>query len=213
MTYFPFFTDIENKRFLIIGGGDVAKEKVSRLGAFTDNICVIAPETDIEGVRVKRKLFEESDLDEADICVCAAGDRELDRRVAKLCGQRNIPVNVADDADLCTFIFPALVKRGDLVIGITTSGASPAFASLLRKQIEEALPEDIEDVLDLMRGLRDIMPGLISDPKKRSSAYKHILAELLAVEGTISETDAASVIEKYMAGKRIADPDGDRSDG
>ena len=219
MTYFPFFMDVEDKRFLIIGGGAVAKEKVSRLRQFTDNISVIAPKTDIGEVCVKRKHFEESDLEEADICICAAGDRELDLRVAKLCKERGIPVNVADAAELCTFIFPALVKRGDLVIGITTSGTSPAYASLLRSQIEEGLPADIEKFLDLMGEIRDLVPCLVSDPKERKEIYKRILSDLLSEGGAAAGATAGSITEKYISNAQISeitqmkDPGGGDQDG
>ena len=180
MSYFPFFEKIDNKCFLIVGGGRVAAEKAARLSAFTDRITVVAAETAITGVSVIRRGFEESDLDAADYCICATDDHEENARIAALCRGRHIPVNVVDDPDLCSFIFPALIKKGDLAIGISTSGSSPTCASYLRRQIEDNLPEHIEEVLDQMGALRKSLPEEEPDAAKRREIYREELDRLLS---------------------------------
>ena len=139
MSYFPFYTNISNKTFLIIGGGTVALEKVDRLRRFTDSIIVIAPLTEIKGMEVKtpirgadrvqilRREYREEDLPLGDYVVAATGIREVDRRVAEDCRRRKIPVNIVDDQAYCDFIFPGIVKRGPLTVAISTSGTSPAY--------------------------------------------------------------------------------------
>ena len=112
MSYFPFFTDISDKTFLIIGGGNVAADKILRLKRFTDRIIVIAPETEIEGVQVIRKEYDSGDLALGNYVVAAVGEQEIDRQIARDCRAAGIPVNVVDDIEYCDFIFPSIVKTG-----------------------------------------------------------------------------------------------------
>ena len=175
MSYFPFFTDISDKTFLIIGGGNVAADKILRLKRFTDKIIVIAPETEIEGVRVIRKEYDSTDLMLGDYIVAAVGVREIDRKIARDCRAAGIPVNVVDDIDYCDFIFPSIVKKGKLTVAISTSGSSPLYARMLREQIEEILPEDIEQILDEMQELREKTAEEVTDQKERARIYREAL--------------------------------------
>ena len=97
MGYFPFYYDITGRTFLVIGGGKVAGEKVERLRRFTDAIIVIAPRTQIRGVRILRREYRGEDLALGDFVVAATGIRELDRKIAEQCRERGIPVNTVDD--------------------------------------------------------------------------------------------------------------------
>ena len=133
MGYFPFYYDITGRTFLVIGGGKVAEEKVERLRRFTDAIIVIAPRTQIRGVRILRREYRGEDLALGDFVVAATGIRELDRKIAEQCRERGIPVNTVDDQAYCDYIFPSIIKRGDLTVAISTSGTSPAYAMQLRK--------------------------------------------------------------------------------
>lgn len=177
MTLFPFFEDIENKNFLVIGGGRVARGKIERLRQFTDHIKVIAAESDIGGYI--RKEFEESDLESADYVIGASDDRRLNKRISLLCQERGIPVNIVDDPELCTFIFPGLIKKGDLTIGISTCGKSPALSRYLRKEIESALPDNIEEIIEQMNDLRDTLKNEVPNQKDRAEILKNRLAELM----------------------------------
>ena len=133
MRYFPFFSDISSKTFLIIGGGPVALEKVNRLRRFTQDIIVIAPRTQIEGeptqvprkgagkVQILCKEYSREDLALGDYVVAATGLRDVDRKIAADCRELGIPVNVVDDREYCDFIFPSVVKRDSLTVAISTS--------------------------------------------------------------------------------------------
>ena len=172
MSYFPFFENIDDKNFLVVGGGKIAAEKVARLRAFTDCITVVAGETAITDAAVIRRNFEETDLDTADYCICATDDPAENARIAALCRARGIPVNVVDDPEQCSFIFPALIKKGDLAVGISTSGSSPACAAYLRGQIEEVIPDHIDEVLEHMSELRRTLPEEEPDAARRKEIYK-----------------------------------------
>ena len=94
MSYFPFFENIDDKNFLVVGGGKIAAEKVARLRAFTGCITVVAGETAMTDAAVIRRNFEETDLDAADYCICATDDSAENARIAALCRARGIPVRI-----------------------------------------------------------------------------------------------------------------------
>lgn len=177
MTLFPFFEDIENKTFLIIGGGRVAKGKVERLRQFTDNIIIIAKESDIDGFL--QKDFEESDLELADYVIGATDSNVLNEKIYRLCDEKNIPVNIVDNPKLCTFIFPGLIKRGDLTIGICTGCKSPAASKYIRKEIENMLPENIDSIIEEMGAFREKLKREIPNQEERSRILKNKLIELM----------------------------------
>lgn len=199
MNYFPFYYDITGKTFLIIGGGRVAREKADRIRRFTQNIIVVAPETAIEGVRIIRREYREEDLSLGDYVIAATGIRDVDRKVASDCRSRGIPVNTVDDQAYCDFIFPGIVKRGDLVVAVSTSGTSPAYAMQLRKEIEEILPEGIDSILARMGALRSKTAERIGDQKLRAAAYKRILALLIASDNAAGDEEIDAVISELIA--------------
>ena len=208
MSYFPLFLDITNKTFLIIGGGPVALEKVSRLRRFTEDIIVIAPQTQIEGTRTAKpqkgagevqilcREYREEDLVLGDFVVAATGIREVDRKVAADCRRRGVPVNVVDDQEYCDFIFPSIVKRDSLTIAISTSGTSPAYAMQLRKEIEQILPDQIGPILTRMGNLRGEVSERVTDQKARAAAYRIILAALIESENRLTDEEIEEMIEE-----------------
>lgn len=220
MTVFPLFENIDQRTFVIVGGGDVARRKVERLLSFTNRITVIAEETDLtpaNGVRILRKKLAMQDLDQADFVIAATSDRALNREIAGYCSANRIPVNVVDDPALCTFIFPSIIKRGDLTIGISTGGASPAYARMLRKSIEDMLPEHIGSILETMGRLRRTVPKTVHRQADRSACYREILALLLASDGDVSAEAIEEIIRKWAEPeeeqilKKPAEPSGSNS--
>ena len=173
MNYFPFFVNVEELHGVIVGGGKVAAEKVERLSIADARLMVIAPEMDeeIRGyqdvVTLKFKPYEEADLADADYVIAATGIPEIDRAVYEDAKRRNILVNMVDVPEYCDFIFPSVVKRGKLVAGVSSSGASPLAAVRLRKEIEKIIPEEIEEKLDYLFEARRKAKEEIKDPKER----------------------------------------------
>ncbi len=118
MSYFPMMIDLQNKAVLVIGGGEEGYKKTEILNRFGARVTLIArdalPEALKCSVRYEQRGFDDSDIDgEAySLIVAATDDRELNERISRLAGQRRIPVNVVDNTQLCTFIFPAIIKGG-----------------------------------------------------------------------------------------------------
>ena len=162
MSWFPFFIQLENAPGLLVGGGQVALRKAEKLLSFGPKLTVVAPEicpelAALEGPNLTlcRRPFCESDLDPLPAFVIAAtSDPATNRRIAALCRERRVLVNVVDDPSACGFYFPALVQRGRLTVGISTGGASPTAAAWLRKKIEALLPEGFAGLLDRLEAKR-----------------------------------------------------------
>lgn len=144
MAYFPMFVELEGRPCLIVGGGAVALRKARRLLPYGPCLTVVAqsfvPELEaLEGAALCRRAFRPRDVEGQALVVAATGDGALNREIAALCRARRIPVNAVDDKDNCTFLFPALVRRGPLSIGISTGGASPTAAVYVKEKSKPRL--------------------------------------------------------------------------
>ncbi len=140
MGYFPFFMDLEGREGLVVGGGAVALRKLQKLLPYGPRLTVAAPEllAEIEalpGLTRLRRSFAPAMLEGKGFVIAATDDREVNRGIAALCRERGIPVNAVDDKEQCTFLFPALVKRGYLTVGVSTAGASPSAAAWVGRSV------------------------------------------------------------------------------
>lgn len=187
--WFPFFVRLDGAAGLLVGGGRVALRKAEKLLPYGPRLTAVAPAFCPELVRLAQdagmellpRAFSETDLDASPAFVIAATDDEaLNRRVAALCRQRGILVNVVDDPEACGFLFPALVRRGRLSVGISTGGASPTAAVWLKEQIERLLPPDFAGTLDrLARRRADVQAGC-PEEAQRAERFREAFARDLA---------------------------------
>lgn len=187
MAYFPMFVELEGRRVLIVGGGKVALRKVEKLLPYGPEITVVAPELCDElsimpDIRTIEKSFSEEFLQNADIVIAATDDRELNKRVSELCRAKRIPVNTVDDSELCSFIFPCLVKKGDLSIGISTGGASPTAAIAFKEMIAASVPDNIDEILDYLGSIRPAVKAGFAEESVRSRIFRELF-ELCIVRG------------------------------
>ena len=219
MNLFPFFENIEGRRFLIIGGGRTAKQKLSVLRRFTDRITLVAEETDLADdagtsagladdagagqnladgagasadqadntgaapeLRILRKRFAPEDLELGDYIVAATGDRELNREISRLAKESGKPVNVVDDAELCTFFFPALVRRNLEASRSETRREGNECTARRPPEHEKRLPENIEEILDTLERCRSWLPEILPEQKDRGMFLKELMQGLLRGE-------------------------------
>lgn len=175
MAYFPFFVELSGQSGLIVGGGTVALRKAGKLLPYGPRLTVVAPEilpqlAALPGVQLLSRPFRPQDLDGQSFVIAAADDPAVNRLAASLARKRGIPVNAADSKEDSTFLFPALVRRGELSVGISTSGASPTAAVWLKDQVETLLPQHLEEILLWLEQLR---PQLTQGPL--SPVQRHAL--------------------------------------
>src|SRR6266542_3330518 len=140
--YFPAFLDLVRRRVVVVGGGQVATTKVSALlPCQAAPLLVVAPHASAfireqPAVEWRAREYQASDLDGAEYVFAATDDRALNARVAADARARKIPVLAVDDVPNCDFIAPAIVRRGDVVIAISTGGRSPAMARRVREHLD-----------------------------------------------------------------------------
>jgi len=165
MRYLPVFLDLASGTVALVGSGPVALNKLRLLRAAGANVRWYSSSADVaEEVLIASPPSGRLELSFADplqadfsefVAVVSATGVTLDEGVAALARARNVPVNVVDRPDLSTFVFPAVVDRGDVVVAIGTGGASPVLARRVREWIEAVLPARIGELASLMRRYRE----------------------------------------------------------
>lgn len=166
MSFFPAYFNLNNKKILLVGGGYIALEKLEKLVDFTQEITVISKEFSDDfstfatehNIEMQKRVYKKGDIDGFDIVIVATDTIPIHKAIFQESRSSRILVNSVDDTAYCDFIFPSYVKRGDLTISISTSGASPALAKRLRAYIEKLIPSNMQSFLEEMRGLRKTMP-------------------------------------------------------
>ncbi|MFM8794622.1 MAG: bifunctional precorrin-2 dehydrogenase/sirohydrochlorin ferrochelatase [Acidimicrobiales bacterium] len=155
---FPVNLNIEGRPVLVVGGGRIALRKTEQLVVCGADITVVAPDI-VPGfaglpVTCVQRGVEPADLEGRWLVITATGVREVDQMVHDECNARRIWVNSADDPERCSFTLPAVVRRGDLLITVSTAGASPAVSSYLRARLAEAIGPEWESVVREIGGMR-----------------------------------------------------------
>lgn len=206
MAYFPFFMELGGKEGLILGGGTVALRKIEKLLPFGPVLTVVAPEIlpqirEISGLKLCQRPFAPADIHAGLAFVIAATDaKEENQRIAALCQAHRIPVNVVDDPKACTFLFPALVQRGKLTVGISTAGASPTAAVRVKEQIRDLLPEGYGDILEYLEEKRIQIKAALPE-KDQGGALRSLCDACLKQGGALSEDGYAKILQGKKAGK------------
>jgi len=149
---FPLFLRLEGRRVLVVGGGKVAFEKAEALGAAGARVRVVAPEVHPDFVRVadaiETRAFVEGDLEDAWL-VMAAATAEVNRVVKRAADRHKVFVVAVDDVENCSAIGAAQLRRGGLTVAISSDGRAPALVALLRRALEEVIPEEVHSWVTL----------------------------------------------------------------
>jgi precorrin-2 dehydrogenase/sirohydrochlorin ferrochelatase len=167
---FPIFVKLESLTTLIVGGGNVGLEKISAILRNSPNAPVILVARTIHpdihllsqkhpNVTLIERNFRLWDLWSADIVLLATNNRETNQTILKFAKGRGLLVNVADTPDLCDFYLGSVITKGELKVGISTNGKSPTIAKRFREFLEDAIPEEINELLDNMNGIREKVKG------------------------------------------------------
>ncbi|MDD2358208.1 MAG: bifunctional precorrin-2 dehydrogenase/sirohydrochlorin ferrochelatase [Thiovulaceae bacterium] len=166
MSYFPAFIKLDQQKILIVGGGKVAYEKLEHLLDFTQDIEIIAKAYSKEMLALigqnkltwEERIYQKGDIRGFSIVIVAVDDIPLQAEIFLESKQYNCLCNSVDSTNYCDFIFPAYIKKDDLTIAISTSGASPAFAKYLKSYLNALIPSTISDFLQEMKQLRTTLP-------------------------------------------------------
>ena len=204
MAYFPMFVELEDKEVLVVGGGMVALRKITKLRSYGAKIRVVAPQI-VEQIRqytdvtIKERVFKEKDLNVRPIFVIAAtNDHRVNQAIARGCKERNIPVNVVDDLEHCSFVFPAVVKKGTFSAGFCTGGASPSASIYFKEQLKGMLPENLDDMLGWLEAQRVELKERIPEQAVRAGVFRQMFRGCMERGRILSREE----MESYINGRR-----------
>lgn len=182
MKYYPAFINLINKKVIVVGGGGVAARKVLSLTKAGASVTVISPELTAglarlkaEGkIRHKKRTYQKGDLRGAFVVIAATSSEETNRKVAQ---DAEHLINVTSIPAEGNFIVPSMIKRGPLMIAISTEGASPAVSKAIRKEIEKNYDREFIRYLRFVELVRKKAMKMISDSKKREKFLKYLASE------------------------------------
>ncbi|MGJ4787336.1 bifunctional precorrin-2 dehydrogenase/sirohydrochlorin ferrochelatase [Leptospira koniambonensis] len=182
----PVFIKLENKKVLVVGGGNVALEKLQHLKDTGCILTVISKEFKSETVRllssikdtkIETREVNVSDLDGFDLVYSATNDRQTNRDLVEYAKQKKIWINCADDPSLCDFYSSAYFDRGPIRVAVSTQGGFAGLAGTIRTILEEILPKDHDQELENLLEIRNLSKSKLGDPEKRKAALKFLLGE------------------------------------
>ena len=183
--YYPIYLDIEGRNVIIIGGGNVCARKAETMMRYGARVTIVAPEftDEIEGwaregcLALKRKTYDASDLDGANIVIASTDIQSVNEQIAADCRARRIPVNVVDVTPLCEFIVPAIIESGSVQIAVSTGGRSPALARTLKEDLQRFIGPEYSEVNDVLGTLRDGAKSVLPTDMDRKRFFDGIIAQ------------------------------------
>jgi len=188
MQNYPIFVDLKEQNCLMVGGGPVALRKIRLMISAGAKITVIAPElcSDLQsefGSQIKHhaRKFSDADINGYRLVTAATSEPQVNQRVSELCQAENIPVNVVDQPELCSFITPSIVDRSPVLIAISTGGDAPVLARMLRTKLEAFIPASYGKLAATMGRYRDALKRAVPEERDRRMFWEKV------VQGPIAE--------------------------
>ena len=226
MDYLPVFQKVTGKLCLVVGGGEVGKRKAGVLLEAGAKVRVVAPQIDpalaaMHGIEPVVARFEEKHLDGVTLIIAATNDRGVNKQVSALAQARNIPVNVVDDPELCSFIMPAIMDRSPLMVAFSSGGASPVLARMLRGKLETMIPQGYGRLTAFCARLRNTVKERVTNPPMRRIFWENVLEGAIAEKVLAGDEAGAEAMlldqlengnteprgEVYLVGAGPGDPD------
>ncbi len=180
---YPVFFDIRGKRCLVVGGGKVAERKIYGLLSEQAEVVIVSPEVTTTIARLaahgqcclQKRTYHADDLHGVFLVFAATDSPDVQQQIAVDAKASGIPVNVADKPELCTFHVPAVLRRGDLTLAVSTAGKSPALAAMVRQKLAGQYGDEYEQLLQLMGKLRPLVIGAADTSDERKTLFQNIL--------------------------------------
>ena len=214
MSFYPILIRLKEMKVVVVGGGMVAQRKIDTLLACHADVHVIARELtpklneylEEKRITLRGYEFKESHLDGAFVVIAATDDPILNRQVSEMASARGLLINAVDQPADCNFIVPSILRRGDLMIAVSTSGKSPAFAKKVREGLEEQFGDEYGSFLVLMGRLREeILEKRLSQEENKQIFHKLVNSP---IPEAIAEKDwngVAVILNKIMNTEKTAE--------
>ncbi len=207
MDFLPVFLNIESRSCAVVGGGDVAARKARLLRAAQGSVTVIAPrlgkelqkQADDGEITHLHMPHSQADLADYALIVAATDDAAANQHIAEAAKQLNIPVNVVDNPDAGTFIMPSIIDRSPVIAAVSTGGASPVLARLIRARLESLIPAGYGRLGELTARYRERVKRAFHSTDDRRRFWDRILQGSVAervFSGHMDEAEA--VLEKEL---------------
>src|SRR6266478_2400646 len=195
MTLFPMFVKLEGRSCLVVGAGSIGEPKIGSLLASGGTVRVIAPNasaTVAEWARAgtivwEAREFQTTDLDGVFLVIGATSSRDVNEVIFLEARRRNILCNVVDDPEHCDFYYPAVVRRGQLQIAISTAGESPALAQKLRRELESQYGPEYESWVEQLGKARSELFARDINPEERRRRLHELASQPPLAAGLISK--------------------------
>jgi precorrin-2 dehydrogenase/sirohydrochlorin ferrochelatase len=162
--YFPIVLKVGGEHVVVIGGGEVAEGKVRSLMDAGAKVTLVSPEA-----------YQASDIAGALLVIAATDDVQIQERVWRDAHEKRILVNTVDEPERCDFIMPSVVRRDDLIVAVSTSGKSPAFAAWLQRRLAEFVTADFGRVVSLLGSIRDEVRRRFKTVPERKRVYQRVI--------------------------------------
>jgi precorrin-2 dehydrogenase/sirohydrochlorin ferrochelatase len=207
MTYYPIHLDIKNRNCLSVGGGAVGTRKVNAMMQCGARVTVVSPDPTPQltrlasegAVTLKKRAYRSDDLAGMFLVIGATDDESLNRQISKDAEQAQILCNIADRPEVCNFILPSIVRRGDLVITISTSGKSPALAKHLRQKLETQFGREYADFLLLMGAIRQKLLSQSHEPEAHKTLFNQLIdSDLIQLMQAGKTEEINSLLHKIL---------------
>jgi len=204
---FPISLKIAGRRCVVIGGGEVAAQKVDSLLTCGGEVTVVGP-TLCEALTRKKassavyhvaREYQRGDLEDAFIVIAATDNFEVNHAVHEEAQERGALINVVDVPALCDFFYPAVMRRGALTVSIATNGVAPALARALREQWEAEFDEGYLQMLELFGEVRDEVKAKFDDFADRQRAWQRIVGERKTILDLLRSGQRVAAREKVRA--------------
>ena len=219
MAVFPMFIELENEICLIIGGGKVALRKAEVLLDMGAEVHIISREFEPELLelqapeRLECHVVDEGPLAAAEqnarregignvaMLICATDDERVNHQMVLWARKNRIPANSATNPADCDFYFPSVVRRGNLMFGISTGGRTPALSRMVSRQIQEALPDWYETLAETGVEARERIHQATTDSGERKEILVKVLKAALEDKGRLTEEDIDKIIRDSRSGE------------
>ena len=203
MAYFPMFVDLTDANCLVVGGGSVALRKVNVLLDFGAKVHVIAKEISMDlaalseetdHLLLEQREFTPFDLQDRKLVIVATSDNELNGQIYMMCSEGGIPVNVVDDQEKCSFIFPSYIKEQNLVGAFSSGGNSPALTQYLRNEEKEILTPRLGELNEVLGRWRQPIKELFPLESSRKSAFEQLIDYALCYDGIPTDEEIEELL-------------------
>ena len=182
MQNYPIFIDLKNQPCLFVGGGPVALRKIRLMMSAGAKVTVVAPIIceDLrkefgEHIEHHARPFVDDDIDGFRLITAATSEPQINLRVSELAQAKNIPVNVVDEPELCSFITPSIVDRSPVLIAVSTGGGAPVLARILRSKLEAFIPSSYGRLAHAMKQHRDRLKQTLPEERDRRQFWETIV--------------------------------------